>query len=187
MGSLESRLERLEEGRRPDRSQEPPWVFEDRIDAVISKLRVHQSGSAPETTCGYPYTDFEITALGVVACGDQGGGEPGRIEPEDLPGHMRPYVVRMPADKQLEHEWAWYEHWRTRHERETYEELHARFQVSRLRGNIEHLAMLEGYGILWGGSPEAHDAFEQRMLSEIEEWTAAASTHEAARLALRRS
>jgi hypothetical protein len=35
-------------------------------------------------------------------------------EPEDLPDHARPYVLRMPPEKQAAHEWLWYDQMRIR-------------------------------------------------------------------------
>jgi hypothetical protein len=136
--ALERRLEGLEALLRPDLGGFPPWSADERIDAVLEKLRVHRLGSAPEDTCGHQYTDAEIDALGAAWAQQVLEGEPGaylfdsgatvyfveagegelarphvegRVEPSDLPEHIRPYVLRMPADQQLEHEHLWFRYW----------------------------------------------------------------------------
>jgi hypothetical protein len=135
--ALERRLEGLEARLRPDLRGYPPWDMDSRIDAATAKLEVHRMGSPPEHTSGYFYTDLEIDALGAAVAQQALEGGPGaylfdsgavvhfveerganglarpvvegRVEVEDLPEHIRPYVVRMPSgEQQLGHEWLWY-------------------------------------------------------------------------------
>ncbi len=137
--ALERRLEDLEAWLEPSCEGFPPWTLDDRIDAVLEKLALHQVGGPPGDGAGYLYTALEIDALGAATAQQELDGGPGvhlfpsgasvrfveaedgglargrvfgRVEVSDLPKHVQPFVSRMPSGEQAVHEWLWFEYWR---------------------------------------------------------------------------
>lgn len=138
MGNLRRRLEKLEEGARPERRL-ADWPLEDQMEDVLSALQVHRWGGTKQLA-----TDRQIRLMGILCAmreldGDSGEyrfpsgltvtltpdensdsglrvDAPRPIRVEDLPEDVGRYFERMdPADQPERERWL-HETWRRRKE-----------------------------------------------------------------------
>lgn len=154
MGSLERRLEALEELATPQNIQEwPDWDFQDQLEGIVYMLRDYQRFH-PDGKVRYQATDREIHLMGLVCAlwelpggmgehrypsgvvvewteadddGMQRVEAPGHVPLDDLPEEVRRHFERMDPAKQLEREHFLYEN---RH--------YAKKERERIRWHREH-------------------------------------------------